>query len=420
MTASSNRLLESRQRLTTEIEKATAALNARSDVLVTGDPEALSRFDEEQKRIQIIDSLVQSLKKVKAEESVINALIAERTAALLRQASAQATFDDIQAYDASSLAALLKARKLLDEINGLEGKRADVVRDSETAIKDLNKEAFALATLTPDAFAEFDKFRQRNGQIMALKETLVEAGIETSKITELTRQYGEALDNLDTAKETFERTGRLIGGIQDTIRQAANESGNALASIFIRGGDAAEVFGNIVNNVLERIISNILNAQLLDPLGDFAASVFASFLGGGSNFGGSKALAGGVPPAQPLGLFGFARGGRPQTNRPALVGEEGPEIFVPDRAGTIISNRNAFGGGGGGGGGGGAINLSLNVRIINNTDSEVQTKQSRGANGQPQLDVLIDRSIGRSIRGGGESYRAISQTFGLSPQIAGR
>ena len=265
--------------------------------------------------------------------------------------------------------------------------------------------------MTPDAFAEFDRFRERNAQIMTFKQVLVDAGIETSKITELTRQYGEALDNLDKSKDAFDKTRKLIGGIQNTIRQAANESGDALASIFVRGGDAAEVFGNIVNNVLEKIISNIHNTQLLDPLGQFGAQIFGSLVGGG---GGSFNT---VVPSQDIGLFGFAGGGRPKTNGPALVGEEGPEIFVPDRAGTIISNRNAFGSGGAGDA---AINVSMNVRIINNTDSEVQTRQTRTGNGQPELEVIIDRAVGKSVRGGGESFRAIAQTFGLSPALSGR
>jgi len=43
-----------------------------------------------------------------------------------------------------------------------------------------------------------------------------------------------------------------------------------------------------------------------------------------------------------LGIFsnltGFANGGRPPVNRPSIVGEKGPEIFVPSTAGTIIPN----------------------------------------------------------------------------------
>ena len=38
-------------------------------------------------------------------------------------------------------------------------------------------------------------------------------------------------------------------------------------------------------------------------------------------------------------MFGFANGGDPPVGIPSLVGENGPELFVPKSAGTIIPNR---------------------------------------------------------------------------------
>jgi len=37
-------------------------------------------------------------------------------------------------------------------------------------------------------------------------------------------------------------------------------------------------------------------------------------------------------------LFGFADGGRPPLGRPSIVGERGPELFIPDQAGRIMPN----------------------------------------------------------------------------------
>jgi hypothetical protein len=39
------------------------------------------------------------------------------------------------------------------------------------------------------------------------------------------------------------------------------------------------------------------------------------------------------------GLFGFAEGGRPMPRRAAVVGENGPELFIPDSSGTVFNNR---------------------------------------------------------------------------------
>ncbi len=38
-------------------------------------------------------------------------------------------------------------------------------------------------------------------------------------------------------------------------------------------------------------------------------------------------------------LPGFAAGGRPTPNQPSIVGERGAELFIPDRAGTIVPNH---------------------------------------------------------------------------------
>jgi hypothetical protein len=45
-------------------------------------------------------------------------------------------------------------------------------------------------------------------------------------------------------------------------------------------------------------------------------------------------------------IFGFANGGMPPVGQPSLVGERGPELFVPQSAGRIIPN-NKLGMGGG-------------------------------------------------------------------------
>lgn len=70
--------------------------------------------------------------------------------------------------------------------------------------------------------------------------------------------------------------------------------------------------------------------------------VFFSGLFGGGGGGGGKAFTGGIK------LKGFADGGNPPVGMPSLVGESGPELFIPKTAGTIIPNNqlgSAMGGG---------------------------------------------------------------------------
>jgi len=50
--------------------------------------------------------------------------------------------------------------------------------------------------------------------------------------------------------------------------------------------------------------------------------------------GGGGGLLGGIGK-----LFGFANGGNPPLNQPSIVGERGPELFVPQSAGKIVPNH---------------------------------------------------------------------------------
>jgi len=52
-------------------------------------------------------------------------------------------------------------------------------------------------------------------------------------------------------------------------------------------------------------------------------------------------------------IKGFEKGGRPPVGRPSMVGEAGPELFIPQQAGTIVPNNKL--------GGMGATTVNLNV-----------------------------------------------------------
>jgi hypothetical protein len=91
--------------------------------------------------------------------------------------------------------------------------------------------------------------------------------------------------------------------------------------------------------------------------------------------------------AMGLAAMAFAEGGRPPVGQVALVGERGPELFVPDRPGMIVPNHamdgflasrgGSSGGGGNGPGGGGEIHQHFAVLT---TESQLPnwTRQSHG------------------------------------------
>ena len=62
-------------------------------------------------------------------------------------------------------------------------------------------------------------------------------------------------------------------------------------------------------------------------------------------------------------LFGLANGGPARAGQPYIVGEEGPELFIPNNSGTVIPNdiTEAMAGGPAFGGGGGQVTYNINA-----------------------------------------------------------
>ena len=89
-------------------------------------------------------------------------------------------------------------------------------------------------------------------------------------------------------------------------------------------------------------------------------------------------------------FLGFAEGGRPPVGRPSLVGEKGPEIFVPSRAGTIIPNDQI---------GGSSITNNISISV----DASGSSVQGDGDGQQfgEALATAIQLEIAKQKRSGG-------------------
>jgi len=96
-----------------------------------------------------------------------------------------------------------------------------------------------------------------------------------------------------------------------------NTFGQGLDNIFTKGQDINDVLSNMKN----------LFASALFQKG------FQLLMTGGLSGTGFFGDGGGL-----FGLLGFADGGRPPVGRTSIIGEEGPELWIPDQAGTIIPN----------------------------------------------------------------------------------
>lgn len=96
-------------------------------------------------------------------------------------------------------------------------------------------------------------------------------------------------------------------------------------------------FKEFAANVLKEWLAVKAKMSLMDVLDQLAGGLKNAFagisLGGGGGGGFWGTILRGIGS-----IFGFAEGGRPPINKPSIVGEKGPELFVPRSAGTVIPN----------------------------------------------------------------------------------
>ena len=172
----------------------------------------------------------------------------------------------------------------------------------------------------------------------------------TSRIEELNGLLEQRVDIINrTAQAETDRQNSFGAGVQDQIRQY-NES---ITAFKVGGQMVDSVYGNMMS-ALERFVkqgkfsfTEFRNSIILDLLMIEARANATRLFSSLFSFGGSS-----VP--------GKALGGPVLPNQPYIVGEKGPEVFLPNAAGTIIPNNKLNGGAFGSGG----ANVTYNINAV--------------------------------------------------------
>jgi len=111
--------------------------------------------------------------------------------------------------------------------------------------------------------------------------------------------------------------------------KASDQLAKSLSSTFVDGIMNGKKFGVIMGDLGKEIEKVVLQLLIMAPLESALKSMLGGFTGGiTSLFGGSTI------PAIP----GHAAGGYAPAGQLSMVGEQGPELFIPETSGTIISN----------------------------------------------------------------------------------
>lgn len=192
------------------------------------------------------------------------------------------------------------------------------------------------------------------------------------------------------AKQTFLQS----QGIADKLQQEnslVQSQADSIANIFqqsIFSSWEQGVDGMVQSFVqgIARILAEAASAQIGQALqgslgggGGGMGGIFGSIFGGGGG-GGLGGGMGGIFSSIIGGLF--AEGGQIRSNRLNVVGEQGPELFVPRTSGTIIPNDKI---------GGGGTMISMNI----NTPDANSFKRAEGNIGA-QIAMQLDRAQRRN------------------------
>lgn len=159
---------------------------------------------------------------------------------------------------------------------------------------------------------------------------------------------------LNTAGQVEQVTTRAIDGMTENLTD------------FVLTGKAS--FADFTKSIIRDLTKIYVKQLLVWAIG----KIIGMFTGGGDTA---------APAGDNIGGF-FANGGRPPTGKASVVGERGPELFVPDTAGTIIPNG-AFGGG----------------QVINNIQVNIESVDSdeRQERLLKELDRRVETSTQKSL-----------------------
>ena len=147
-------------------------------------------------------------------------------------------------------------------------------------------------------------------------------------------------------------------GLSDAFKQIGDSIATGVSDALVGAIQGTKSLGEAAKGILNDISSQLLRLGINTLLAGFGGP-FAS-------------------------LQGFAAGGRPPVGRPSIVGERGPELFVPSTAGTIIPNDKL-------GGGGMTNNIVVNVSMEGGVDAQGGEEEGR------QLGRLIAVAVQSEI-----------------------
>ena len=289
------------------------------------------------------------------------------------------------------------AIKFLEGIKSIINGIASVVASISTMVNDIGNSFKQLSLSILKSFDVVLKFMGKEGlekEIAAVTKSMGKANLDlansisasTSKIdeviegirninSELQEASGDVEEEIITNMQKF-RDGfqKAITSGQDSLAdfeklgtQVASTLETGLTDAFMNISNGAMTLKNTIDSVLKMIVREFIKVKIVTPFLD--------------------SLGIGAPLSTSTEIQGLAKGGAVSAGRPYIVGEQGPELFLPNQSGTMVPNNQLAGAN---------VNVTYNIQAFDSRDTlDAITTHA------PTIVNIVEESFRRGGRVGG-------------------
>jgi hypothetical protein len=200
---------------------------------------------------------------------------------------------------------------------------------------------------------------------------------------------GEVERNINAIGTVEQRFGAFSDNVRKYSQEAATNFSDSFVTAILEGKNALNSFKDFFGNILKYIAAQILKAQIADPIAKALSGAIGGIFGGSGAATGGGSLFGAIGTAV-KSIFGgfFADGGVAPGNKVSVVGERGPELFVPGRTGTVVPNDAL-------GSNGDTINVNFSINAV-----DTQTGVEFLMKNKQVLTSVIEQAYNRKGRRG--------------------
>ena len=237
-----------------------------------------------------------------------------------------------------------------------------------------------------DQITEKQRLMDQLGLSESVAEQAAQMTVGFKQTDEQVAELVEKLKLLEQLKKPLESFAEAIKDVGKTIK---SEFSSAFESVINGTKSVGEAFRGMILKIIMSLADRAMNSAFDDLFSKMAKASgtsggFADLLSKGVSYLGGL-FGGGTTSEVP----GLADGGYASATKPHLIGERGPELFIPSASGRVVSNGDL-------GGMGGQVNQTFNI-----TTGVQQTVRAEIQSLMPQIAAASTKAVLDARRRGG-------------------